>query len=104
MPSLIFSMKNVNKKNMKWIVAGGVVLVAAIVVYQFIINSQNLVSNNQGCVNSGGTVGTSQCCKAVNDFPNTCLIGACGCSPAGSHEVKVCECPQGKCFDGNECV
>lgn len=58
----------------------------------------------QGCVASGGTVITSMCCKMTGDFPNTCLIGACGCSPANSHPVKYCRCPAGKCFNGNSCV
>lgn len=62
------------------------------------------LSTEQKCINSGGTVRTALCCLSTTDFPNTCLIGACGCSPANSHEVKVCECQEGKCFDGNRCV
>jgi uncharacterized protein YceK len=58
----------------------------------------------QACTSSGGTVKTSLCCESVSDFPNTCLIGACGCSPENSHGVKVCECPGSKCFDGNTCT
>jgi hypothetical protein len=54
----------------------------------------------QACVNSGGTVTTGTCCKSVKDFPNSCLIGACGCSPQNSHTVKICDCGEGKCFDG----
>ena len=56
------------------------------------------------CINSGGTVTTQLCCGSVGDFPNTCLIGACGCSPSNSHEVKVCNCGEGKCWDGTNCV
>jgi len=56
------------------------------------------------CINSGGTVTTSSCCLAVGDFPDTCGIGACGCAPGDSHEVKTCTCPNGYCFDGNSCV
>ena len=56
------------------------------------------------CINSGGTVGTSQCCAITGDFPNNCATGACGCAPEYSHEVKVCYCSIGKCFDGNTCV
>ncbi len=56
------------------------------------------------CKISGGTVVTSLCCQSASDFPNTCLIGACGCSPGNSHEIKTCECPEGKCFDGNQCM
>jgi len=56
------------------------------------------------CTASGGLVSTSTCCGSVGDFPNTCLIGACGCAPANSHEVRVCACGEGKCFDGTGCV
>jgi hypothetical protein len=61
-------------------------------------------SKERNCTNSGGTIGTSQCCKSVIDFPNTCLIGACGCALTDSHEVKVCNCQEGKCFNGNACT
>jgi Matrixin len=54
----------------------------------------------QVCVNSGGAVSTALCCLGVGDFPNTCGIGACGCSPTSSHEVQVCTCASGKCFGG----
>lgn len=56
------------------------------------------------CINSGGTVGTSSCCMATNDFPNLCLVGPCGCSPENSHEVKICDCGDGECFNGSECL
>jgi hypothetical protein len=36
---------------------------------------------------------------ACGDFPSTCEIGACGCSPENSHEVRTCECPAGHCYD-----
>jgi hypothetical protein len=55
------------------------------------------------CEASGGTVTTSPCCTSANDFPDTCQIGACGCSPSNSHTVQTCTCPAGKCFDGAEC-
>jgi len=58
----------------------------------------------QACLNSGGTVRTSLCCLSTGDFPNLCLIGPCGCSPENSHEVKVCDCGEGKCFDGSTCA
>jgi hypothetical protein len=57
----------------------------------------------QGCVGSGGTVTTARCCASSGDFPNTCRTGACGCGPAGSHDVRVCHCT-GSCFDGTKCV
>lgn len=56
------------------------------------------------CKESGGTIKTQLCCGSVSDFPNTCLIGACGCSSSNSKEVKVCDCGEGKCFDGKTCV
>lgn len=56
------------------------------------------------CIEEGGAVETRLCCKATGDFPNTCLIGACGCSPDYSHEVKVCVCGEGECWDETGCV
>jgi len=56
------------------------------------------------CINSGGKISTSLCCKLTNDFPNSCLIGACGCSPENSNQVKVCDCGEGRCFDGEKCI
>ena len=58
----------------------------------------------QGCTSSGGTISATLCCESADDFPNSCLVGACGCAPTSSHEVKTCECPAGKCFDGSRCV
>ncbi len=58
----------------------------------------------QDCISSGGSVETSLCCNSTEDFPNNCLVGACGCSPTNSHQVKICDCGEGKCFDGSTCV
>src|SRR5579859_271757 len=55
------------------------------------------------CVASGGTVTSDTCCMSTGDFPNTCLIGACGCAPSSSHAVQVCSCPSG-CWNGSECT
>lgn len=55
------------------------------------------------CVDSGGIVANARCCRGVGDFPDTCLIGACGCSPLESEKVLVCECPAGQCFNGVVC-
>jgi hypothetical protein len=55
------------------------------------------------CLTTGGKVFASFCCKTAQDFPNSCLIGACGCSPENSKEVKTCDCGPEKCFDGNGC-
>lgn len=51
------------------------------------------------CLASGGTVAKEMCCKSAPDFPDTCLIGACGCSPEDSKETLVCQCGEGMCFD-----
>jgi len=58
----------------------------------------------KSCLDSGGTITTASCCQTIDDFPNTCLIGACGCSPDNSHDVKNCDCADGKCFDGSSCI
>jgi len=59
-------------------------------------------SKEELCTNSGGTVTIQSCCQSVDDFPNTCLIGACGCSPTNSHNVKICDCGEGKCWKETE--
>ena len=52
------------------------------------------------CWLSDGNVETRSCCKSVGDFPNLCLVGACTCTPENSHEVLVCQCPEGYCWNG----
>ena len=61
-------------------------------------------TKEQACINSGGAVTTSLCCKSSGDFPNTCLVGVCGCSPTDSYEIKVCDYGNDKCFDGTKCT
>jgi hypothetical protein len=61
-------------------------------------------AQDTGCVESGGAVSTANCCQSSSDFPNTCMVGARGCAPEYSHEVSVCVCPDGMCFDGTACV
>ena len=56
------------------------------------------------CTESGGNITTAECCEDVGEFPNTCLIGACGCAPNDSEEVSVCVCPESQCFNGILCV
>ena len=58
----------------------------------------------QACLDSGGTVDTMDCCLTVDDFPNLCLEGPCGCAPEYSHEIRVCLCGTGECFNGTTCV
>jgi|GEM_PF-4313556 len=59
---------------------------------------------HEGCTDSGGTIIIAECCGSTGDFPNTCVVGPCGCSPAGSHEVYSCDCGAGKCFNGAICI
>jgi hypothetical protein len=56
------------------------------------------------CIDSGGTVKVWMCCTSTEDFPDLCGVGPCGCAPENSHEVRVCDCGPGRCFDGEECV
>jgi len=72
--------------------------------YQSTITPEELTEKEQACIDSGGEVKTSLCCKATADFPNLCLIGPCGCSPENSHQVKICDCGEEKCFDGEKCI
>lgn len=58
----------------------------------------------EACISSGGAATTTLCCKSTADWPNLCLIGACGCAPDQSHEVRVCDCGENRCFNGEECV
>lgn len=70
----------------------------------FIEETEQDFNLEQSCVDSGGTVEEGMCCLTTTDFPNLCLIGACGCSPENSQEIKICNCGEGKCFNGSECV
>ncbi|MBX3023302.1 hypothetical protein KF840_00155 [bacterium] len=58
----------------------------------------------QACRDSGGTVSSALCCLGSSDFPATCDIGACGCAPSASHQVARCDCPNGTCWNGSDCV
>jgi hypothetical protein len=57
----------------------------------------------QACLDAGGTVTSRSCCAGAADFPNTCGIGICGCSPSSSRLLPVCECPDG-CWNGSTCT
>jgi hypothetical protein len=61
-------------------------------------------TEEEACLNSGGEVTTAMCCLQTDDFPNTCAIGPCGCATENSHEVVVCDCGEGMCFNGNSCI
>jgi hypothetical protein len=53
------------------------------------------------CTDTGGTVSSAECCESAGNFPDTCLIGACGCPASGSHTVDTCQCPSGKCYSAS---
>lgn len=59
---------------------------------------------HDGCTGSGGEIVQAQCCRGTDDFPNLCLTGPCGCAPAYSHRVYICDCGPDRCFDGFACV
>ena len=59
------------------------------------------------CEKTGGTIELGSCCESVGNFPNLCLEGSCTCTPENSHEVFVCQCPEGFCWngaDGGGCI
>jgi hypothetical protein len=49
------------------------------------------------CLATMGQIESGLCCTSATDFPNTCAVGACGCSPANSHTISQCACASG-CF------
>jgi len=103
------------KANLKYIL---IVLVLAVIAGGFscwalhnlqiekplLIGIKQVSKEEKGCIDSGGKVSTSLCCNSASDFPNSCLIGACGCSPDNSKEIKTCDCGTDKCFNGEKCV
>jgi len=89
---------------MKWIILVAVAALAIVAAAFIFYMPGQAPSVDNACVNAGGTVMNNLCCNSASDFPNTCLIGACGCAPIDSHVVKVCDCGEGKCWDGTSCV
>ena len=51
------------------------------------------------CLQTGGTESIRLCCSGADNFPNTCRVGPCSCPPDVSHDVRVCECGVGRCYD-----
>ena len=74
--------------------AAAVIIISSIVFYAFEVENMGM---KDLCTSTGGTIVQTKCCASVADFPDTCLIGACGCSPANSHDVLSCDCGD-KCF------
>lgn len=91
-----------NKKIIFAVLIIVIIVVAGYFAYSGMGN-KNVSGLEIACKNSGGVVSSAMCCGSASDFPNLCLIGACGCSPENSHEVKICDCGQDKCFDGASC-
>jgi len=90
----------------KIVIIAPVIVVIALVVALVLFTQMSppVSEKEQACIDSGGTVGTELCCKSVDDFPGLCVVGACGCASEDSHKVKICNCGEGRCFDGNICV
>ncbi|MGB9847961.1 MAG: hypothetical protein ACP5IX_00435 [Patescibacteria group bacterium] len=94
-------------------VLGKIVLILAIVAFLLsiaimVLNKKAPLPQEQialkNCLESGGQVVSASCCLNTSNFPDTCLIGACGCAPDKSHIVQICDCGPNKCFDGKTCV
>jgi hypothetical protein len=81
-----------------------IMVIGIIYIVAYPKNEELYTQQIKGCEDSGGTVTTSSCCASVDGFPNTCLIGACGCAPSNSHQIKTCNCGENKCFDGEKCI
>lgn len=83
-----------------------IILLLSIVIV--ILNKKTVIPPEQtalkNCLESGGQTITASCCLSTSHFPNTCLIGACGCAPDQSHNIQICDCGPDKCFDGNRCI
>ncbi|MBU3896755.1 MAG: hypothetical protein KJ697_02365 [Nanoarchaeota archaeon] len=94
------------RKN-KIIVISTIILFIILVIflfYPFYISSGECTSEQcLKCIESGGIVTISLCCKSSSDFPRMDLIGACGCSPENSHEVKICDCGE-NAWNGKTCI
>lgn len=83
-----------------------IIIIIIVVVYLLLgpFGFEKLTEQEEACIDAGGTLGTMMCCKLTSDFPNTCLIGPCGCAPENSHEIKICHCGENKCFNGSKCL
>jgi hypothetical protein len=56
------------------------------------------------CTSTGGKISTMLCCSNQSDFPNSCMVGACGCAPEYSQPISVCTCSFGCFVPGLGCV
>lgn len=95
-------LKRGKKPNLNYILLS---FLSCLIVSILMINGCEKTTNQEKqCLDSGGKIEISDCCNSSSDFPNNCLIGACGCAPEYSHPVKTCRCPENKCFNGEMCV
>lgn len=79
------------------------------VTYTVFAGSTNTIisGKEQVCVASGGKVLSVDCyCSGPKDFYNNCAIGACTCTPDPKYkrEIRICDCGEGKCWNGSGCV
>jgi hypothetical protein len=61
-------------------------------------NPSNDSINAQACTTTGGHVENNLCCTGASNFPDSCGVGACSCSPTNLKVVDTCVCPSGACF------
>jgi hypothetical protein len=54
--------------------------------------------NAQACTTTGGQIQNNLCCTGADNFPDSCGVGACSCSPTDLKVVDSCVCPSGACF------
>jgi hypothetical protein len=62
------------------------------------IDDGNDSINAQACTTTGGQIQNNLCCTGASNFPDSCGVGACSCSPANLKVVDSCVCPSGACF------
>lgn len=91
-----------------WILIGILVitLVAGVLFWFYIQESCCQIPNLEAkqCLSSGGEIKSELCgCEGGKDFYNNCEVGACSCASLIKHSVKICDCGEGKCFDGSTC-
>jgi len=78
------------------------VILAALVFY---LNKSEPTPSLFNTADVPSTAVNEICLKvSMPDDLYTCAIGACGCAPEHSHEVKICDCGKDRCFNGVECA
>jgi len=94
--------------NKKHLFAGIIIILVIAISIYFYQEKSELTEKEQSCINSGGEITTMPCyCEGVEEFPDICEPGICTCNPAATNfeeDIRICECQQGKCFNGSECI